>query len=397
MEENEQQQQNELPAPPRFRNTIFKIMTLTLLFLALFFSIGLIGLEATSSSKFCSSCHEMKPEYYTWKASSHGEVDCESCHIEPGVDNLVKAKGNGIVELYKKQTQTYTAPIRMPKDIPDSACEKCHNVFKREVTPSGDIIIPHDKHKNEGIECAQCHSGVAHGKIADRKVTYKSDYSRWTEVQGQRLMAETKYTRPQMDTCMECHEVRKAPLECEACHQTSMFPEDHKTNEFKNGGHGKIETSELPKCERCHSYMSSEKYDLFKESLSYTKYLNDEKADSNNVTVPQYAKTNTFCKDCHGERPKSHKQSHFQMNHGRLAEDKDNCLTCHDNKIASETPVTNVACSSCHPSSHKREWKKSHPVPIRENQKYDATCTQCHVEATCENCHSFNRYREEEL
>ncbi|WP_053368268.1 NapC/NirT family cytochrome c [Bacillus sp. FJAT-27245] len=382
----------ELPAPPRFRNTFFKIATLTLLFLVLFFTIGFVGLETSSSSEFCSSCHEMKPEYYTWKASSHGEVDCVNCHIEPGVENLAKAKGNGLVQLFKKQTNTYLAPIKMPSLIPDKSCERCHNVFNREVSPSGDIIIPHDKHKKEGIECVQCHSGVAHGKIAERKVTYKSDYEKWDERLGAMFMSDRKYSSPKMDTCMECHEARKVTLECKACHETSMVPENHKTTAFKAGGHGKIQPSNLKTCEQCHSYMSKESYDFFKEEPKYTQFLKNghTNTDTAKVSVNQYAKTNTFCKDCHGQRPTSHKIDAFMSKHGTLSKDNQKCFTCHDNRITSSSPVTKVQCASCHPSQHGDTWRRRHPFEVPENQKYNKTCLKCHVETTCSKCHRDN-------
>ena len=118
------EEQKQLSTPPRFRYKLIKIMTLTLLFLALFFSIGLFGLKVTSSASFCSSCHEMQPEYDTWKASTHSEVDCVSCHVQPGAKNIANSKIEGVIELYKQKTNTYTAPIQMPKDIPNAACEK---------------------------------------------------------------------------------------------------------------------------------------------------------------------------------------------------------------------------------------------------------------------------------
>ncbi|MEH7504206.1 NapC/NirT family cytochrome c [Neobacillus drentensis] len=393
----EEEHNQELPAPPRFRfkgndfrYKLFKYLTLTVLFLAIFFGLGFIGLETTSSSKFCSSCHEMKPQYYTWKASSHSEVECDSCHIGPGADKYLKAKGNGIQELYKKQTDTYLAPIKMPNLIPDEACESCHNMKSRDVTPSGDIIIPHSKHKTEGIKCVQCHSGTAHGEISDRKVTYKSDYGKWDEKLGTMLMSDKKFTSPQMDTCMECHEARKATLECKACHETSMVPKTHKTQTFKTGGHGKIQPSELKKCEQCHSYMSSEKYDLFKEDPSYTKFLKNETTNSNNVSVSQYAKTNTFCKKCHGKRPESHKIASFETKHGSISKDTQKCFICHSNRITSDSPVTTVQCASCHPSSHGDTFKEKHPFKLAENQKYDKSCLKCHVEKTCSKCHKSN-------
>ncbi|MEH7109917.1 NapC/NirT family cytochrome c [Bacillus sp. JJ1764] len=389
-----EEERNELPAPPKSRYKLFKYATMVVLFLAVFFGLGYFGLEATSTSEFCSSCHEMKPQYYTWKASSHSEVECDSCHIQPGVENYAKAKGEGILELYKNQTDNYLAPIKMPKLIPDSACEKCHNLATRDVTASGDIIIPHMKHKKEGIKCTECHSGVAHGKISDRKVTYKSDYGKWDEKLGVAFMSDKKYTSPDMDTCMECHKARKVSVECKTCHETTMVPKNHKTEEFKSGGHGKIQPSDLKKCEQCHSYMSKESYDLFKEEPVYSQFLEkgstDTSGSSNGLTVTQYAKTNTFCKDCHGKKPESHRISSFMTRHGTLSKDTQKCFTCHDNRITSESPVTKVQCASCHPSSHKDTWRKRHPIEVPQNQKFNKTCLRCHVEKTCTKCHKNN-------
>ncbi|MEW9052372.1 MAG: NapC/NirT family cytochrome c [Neobacillus sp.] len=386
----------EQTPPPRKGYKLFKRLTVAVFFIVVFFSLGLIGVETTSSSEFCSSCHEMKPQYYTLKASSHSEVECASCHVEPGVENYAKAKANGVVELYKKQTDTYLAPIKMPNLIPDESCERCHNMNARSVTPSGDLIIPHDKHKEKGIECVQCHSGTAHGEISDRKVTYKSDYGKWNENVGAMLMSDKKYTSPKMETCMNCHELQKAPLECTACHESTMVPDDHKTEKFKAGEHGKIQPDELQKCEKCHSYMSTEEYDLFKEEPNYKKYLSNDKEDSDNVSIQQFAKVNTFCKDCHGQRPASHQLKAFETEHGRLSKTTDTCFTCHDNRIVSDSPVTQVQCASCHPSSHKGEWKEKHPVTLAKNQKIDKSCLSCHVEETCTKCHSSLRKNHKE-
>jgi nitrate/TMAO reductase-like tetraheme cytochrome c subunit len=383
----DEEQFEQTPPPRNIKLKVIKAMTLALVFIAVFTALGYVGVEKTSSSEFCSSCHEMKPQYYTWKASSHSEVDCVSCHIQPGAKNYAKAKANGLVEVYKKTTDKYQAPIKMPNIIPDAACESCHNIYTRNFSVSGDIIIPHDKHKTEGIECIQCHSGTAHGEISDRKVTYKSDYDRWNDKLGASMMSDTKFIRPQMDTCMNCHELQKAPLECTACHKSTMVPDNHKNNAFKNGGHGKFDASELPKCEKCHSYMSSEKYDLFKTEATYKRLLNKGIPTTPQVTVQTYAKANTFCKDCHAERPTSHKISNFMTAHGSLSKDTKKCMTCHENKVLGGKPPTQVQCSTCHPSSHDRPWRKGHPIKLPENQKYEKSCNKCHFEKRCTSCH----------
>ncbi|TET59618.1 hypothetical protein E3J48_07640, partial [Candidatus Aerophobetes bacterium] len=41
------------------------------------------GFEVTSSPRFCSTCHNMKPYYESWKTSSHNEVNCIKCHADP--------------------------------------------------------------------------------------------------------------------------------------------------------------------------------------------------------------------------------------------------------------------------------------------------------------------------
>jgi nitrate/TMAO reductase-like tetraheme cytochrome c subunit len=383
----EEQKVIQQVAPPRFRGRLIKVLTLTLFFIILLFTVGFLGLETTSSSQFCASCHEMKPEYYTWKASSHSEVDCVNCHTGSTKEEYAKAKANGLVQVFKKATQTYTAPIRMPNQIKDESCEKCHNIFTREVTPTGDLIIPHDKHKKEGIKCAQCHQGVAHGKIADRKMTYQTDYGKWDDMLGRAVMTEPKYIKPDMDTCMECHELRNGPLECSACHNTGMIPDSHKREEFKLQSHGSHAQKDLEGCNKCHEYMSSEEITGFEPIPSVSQFLKIEK-NKKQKSEFDYAKDNTFCIECHSKRPATHSTS-FNTEHGKLAKhNQKKCLACHEYQQSSNGPSNIVTCSSCHPSSHQNSaFRTKHPIPLAPGQKIQESCYQCHTETTCRNCH----------
>jgi nitrate/TMAO reductase-like tetraheme cytochrome c subunit len=378
----------ELPAPPRFRYKGFKFMTLALFFVVIFVILGFSGIKATSSSQFCSTCHEMKPEYYTWKASTHSEVDCVSCHTDPALKKLAKDKADGIVELYKNQTNTFTAPIHMTKEIPNSACNKCHDMSKRQVTPSGDLIIPHDKHINKGIECVQCHSGVAHGKIADRKMTFQADYDKWNQEVGTSAMADTKFTSPDMDTCMECHKARNVSTACKTCHTTGMVPKSHKQPDFKTKTHGVLAGKQLKECNECHKYMSTDKLEGYDNASPLDKYL---KQDSQQQKKNQYdyAKENTFCQNCHLVRPESHENG-FINKHGKLVEANQNtCLACHDIKRTSSPSKNPVNCSSCHPSSHSKNpnWRNNHPIQVGNIKGPIELCYTCHVKQSCKSCH----------
>ncbi|MBO0961419.1 NapC/NirT family cytochrome c [Neobacillus sp. MM2021_6] len=379
--------------PPRYRYKLIKIMTLALFFLVIFLALGFSGLKATSSSGFCSSCHEMKPEVYTWKASTHSEVDCTSCHTNPVLKELAKDKSKEAVEnLIKQTSSTSAAPIRMIGEVPDSACKSCHDVSKRDVTPSGDLIIPHDKHMDKDIECSQCHSGVAHGKIADRKMTYQTDLDKWDEEIGKEAMADLKFTRPDMDTCMECHKARKVSTECKTCHTTGMVPKNHKVDNFKTKSHGLLAGEGIKECNECHKYMSSVDLEGYEEGSALNKYLNQSSKQQAKDQY-DYAKENTFCVDCHSKRPASHENS-FISKHGDLAKvNQQMCTACHSINGMS-TPSTNqVNCSSCHQSSHSKKnpnWKDIHKIPIAPDQKPSELCYTCHVKDRCTSCHKDN-------
>jgi nitrate/TMAO reductase-like tetraheme cytochrome c subunit len=380
------EEKEQLSAPPRSRLRLYKYMTLTVLFLALFFSVGAIGLEATSSSKFCSSCHEMKPEYYTWKASSHSEVDCVNCHIGPGVKQTAKEKVGLITKALNKSDDQNVAPIRMPDEIPDSTCESCHNVLQREFTVSGDIVIPHDKHKDEDVTCIQCHSGVAHGEIADREMTFKTDYEKWDSDLGVAAMADLKWTRPAMDTCMECHESRQITTECSACHTTGMLPKSHEKADFKSKTHGKQAKAELNDCNSCHKYMSTEQLEGYEDDSILEKYIKNDSGKSEK-TERSYAKENTYCLDCHKLRPESHSASFFSSHGTQASNNEENCYTCHEPNRSNNASSNTVNCSSCHQMKHLNNWRKNHPVTVGNVSKPQESCYTCHVKKTCSNCH----------
>ncbi|MEW8985670.1 MAG: NapC/NirT family cytochrome c [Bacillus sp. (in: firmicutes)] len=382
-----EEEQMKQTSPARNRYKLYKYLTVALFFIVVFFSIGAVGVETTSSSEFCSSCHEMKPEFYTWEASSHSEVDCVQCHIQSGVEEYAKAKANGLVEVYKKQTGKYIAPIRMPDQVPDESCEKCHNVFKREFSVSGDIIVDHVNHKENDVKCVECHAGTAHGNIDDRKMTFKADYEKWNSTIGANAMSDMKYVKPNMDTCIECHKAKDVTIECSACHSTGMVPESHKEASFVNGKHGELAKTELSQCHKCHKDMSTNKLEGFEEPSVIDQFLGQDNQTSKKSHI-SYSKENSFCVDCHNKRPASHTPD-LISNHGSYAsKNKETCAVCHDNDNTVSTSQNKVVCATCHSKDHLETWRTSHPVKVPATQKKpDKTCYQCHIQKSCTRCH----------
>ncbi len=392
------QQELEVESKRKYRKILKRVKLATFSVIGIFLlALSLnFGVHATSTSSFCSSCHMMTPEAYTWEVSSHSSVECKSCHIAPGFENLVEAKIGGLRQLYHTVTDSYVAPIRMPSLIPNEACLTCHNMSNRNVSASGDIIIDHNIHEEKEINCVTCHDGVAHGKISELRVTYKSDYRRWNTKVAERFMENMKYQRPNMEKCMDCHKLQNAPLTCETCHSTEMLPADHKEDSFVKGEHGVKAAEDLLYCESCHSYMSKKVIKEFQEKTQFEKYFTANEVEKK-FTVQQYAKTNTFCIDCHSERPNSHQNASFFLSHGKnVSNEKKNCLTCHENSRFAESPVTKVTCASCHPSNHQGEWKQRHPIAISNTQKFNKLCLSCHVETKCSKCHTYGNRNEGE-
>lgn len=330
----------------------------------------------------------MKPEYFTWKASSHEKITCVDCHVNPGLADSLLYNFTLIKRLALTLTHTYTFPIKPLAQISNEACKECHNMEKRRATVTGDLIISHSLHDDLGVDCAKCHSTVTHANIANKKVTYSSDYRRWNETIGQSMMNDNYSIRPDMDVCMRCHQLRKAPLGCEACHYTVMIPEDHKNEPFKEGGHGKLADSNLVYCDSCHQYMTEVQVEGLQEVPIFMEYLRKSSEDKKTVTVPTYAKANTYCIDCHRTRPPSHKQERFMMNHGLLADaKKSSCTTCHNVNPGSVGGVTNIACNSCHPSPHREGWRVRHPFDVPSNGMITESCYRCHPADRCGGCH----------
>lgn len=376
------------PAPDQKSYKIFKIMTVSLFFFILFLAAGAVTVESTSSSKFCSTCHEMKPEYNTWKASSHSDIQCKECHIQDSVGGYAKAKMNGLVQVYEKVNDSYPAPIHMATNIPNSNCEKCHNMKTRNVTPAGDVIIPHEKHLKEGIKCVECHSGVAHGKVADRNVTFKTDYKKWNATLGKQMMSDVKFTQPTMDECIQCHVTRNVSTECKTCHSTGMKPDTHNNPNFMKGAHGKLAEKDIKKCNTCHQYMSENPITDFQQKTVSQQLIDGVNSKDNTISADAYAKKNTFCKDCHSKKPVSH-NSQFFANHGTNAsKNLDTCKACHDTSKSGSPSGNKVICSSCHTNSHKKVSElTTHPISLNGIKGPSEKCYTCHSKSTCTSCH----------
>ncbi|MGA1205598.1 MAG: cytochrome c3 family protein [Opitutales bacterium] len=85
----------------------------------------------TEANEFCGEiCHTiMEPEYNTYQQSPHARVACVDCHIGEGATWYVKAKIDGLYQVYAALSNKYPTPVPTPIESlrpAQDTCEKCH-------------------------------------------------------------------------------------------------------------------------------------------------------------------------------------------------------------------------------------------------------------------------------
>lgn len=378
---------------------------LTVLFAALVIVIvcGGAGLKVTSSTAFCTSCHEMSPEDYTYQVTSHANLDCVTCHVSPGAGNYLESKFEVLGYIGKHLTGNYTYPIVSDEPIKNDACISCHSSM-RKVTPSGDINIPHDPHLKHDIACTACHGGVAHAFVAERGLTTEEKIGTWNLAMAEEV-SKFDDTKTAMEACMDCHEQVNqglrpweeneglgkseaqrvaerqeseklakegngqlpqavqaismtgqsgvseltAPMRCAPCHLKIQTPVNHVEKTW-SVTHGITATEDPRWCADCHSRQRDRAFVTI------------------STPVKDYARSNTLCAPCHEKRPAGHLAGKQQWlpAHSTIVQDKgpQNCLVCHETESAvnpeTKQPIPGVnavTCNSCH-------WFKNGKVEV---------------------------------
>ena len=228
----------------------------------------------------------LQPDYYRrypalgermdhWAVSTHSRISCVSCHVEPGVGGFVSFAARAVPAFY---SQLVSGPndTNLLKPPGNPACQTCHTGY-RTVSPGGDLLIPHKAHVEVlHMACVTCHKDLVHS------------------------LNRRGYNRPDMETCMTCHDGDKATDKCVKCHTQKLTPEDHKDKDWLQV-HGQMAAKE--DCAKCHDW------------------------------------TPNYCAECHSRRPASHagnwKQGHAAAAKARGA----GCLVCHGGE---------KFCKQCH-------------------------------------------------
>lgn len=201
-----------------------------------------------------------------WVVSTHSRISCSECHVDPGAGAFLVFAARSVPAFYSQliggpsSTNLLKAPTK-------AACQKCHTTY-RQVSPSGDLLIPHRAHVVVlGMQCVTCHMNLVHSP--NRR----------------------GFNRPEMEGCVaKCHNGDTASDKCLDCHTRKKTPESHAQADWL-AVHGTMTTK--IDCSTCHDW------------------------------TPEY------CAACHEKRPASH-AGNWKTDHAPVAKQRgDGCLVCH--------------------------------------------------------------------
>ncbi len=248
------------------------------------------GIDYTSSSDFCDSCHIIQPYVDTWKQSAMGQagVECIDCHFEPGVIGYGRGKIYSLMKLVEYGTGQYERKPPTTELLTNSAClqKGCHDGV---ITPGADnyldpkyfpvregedaastVYFPHQFHiETANLKCADCHSGIVHGaELVDKPQAQldpefcanchtgdiapilfgniklsgrehpgvpKIDTAIWRNIHWRFAGGPGEYKGEHYDqiekkTCMACHDEPYKAKNCKSCHSAEV-PEFSVANE----------------------------------------------------------------------------------------------------------------------------------------------------------------------
>lgn len=190
------------------------------------FAVALIALAAivaayasTSASTFCGSvCHDMLRPSDTWKASSHADVPCVSCH-EGSPAYAPAALVTRTRCLFEQVTHDSALGASV---VPSERCLGCHAQIRRGILiGSSGVAMRHSDVIAAGAACDDCHGGQGH---------------------------EQPGVVVAMSKCLPCHDGKTAQARCATCHRTSadqlIRPVD--------SSFGKVALQAPPACGGCH-------------------------------------------------------------------------------------------------------------------------------------------------
>ncbi len=286
----------------------------------------------TSSSRFCSLCHQSASPSTDIGGAVHNDRSCYSCHLERGWIDWPAAKFREFTRMYPKALLGKNEPAGPGVRVASGVCLRCHGDVLAQTVERGGFRMAH-KAMPPSATCDSCHS--AHPGV-----------SRWVR-------------EPVMEECVSCHAANGASTKCDLCHEAKPpsarltkgpWQVTHGPGWATNHGAGTLQycvtCHEKGFCENCHKVPMPHPADFGGTHGDYAK-----KTDARCNTCHS---EQTFCLACH-QVPMPH-PSGFFGDHSSVATgyEDERCLKCHDKE----------SCWQCH-IKHIHPGRPDDRVPLK--------------------------------
>ncbi|MHC4154380.1 MAG: NapC/NirT family cytochrome c [Planctomycetota bacterium] len=307
-----------------------------------------VAIEVTSQPSFCNSCHIMNSSYDSWQVSTHAEVNCLDCHLQPGFAGYVKGKINGLAQAV--DCIVGRVGTKPNATIIDSSClrAECHSteeLAQNSIDYKG-TKFAHQNHVAKvvgGIEmsCGTCHShfeGNEHFGV-DSGVCFSCHF-----------LANGRDGKKLVQTdCRDCHEVPNRVIE----------------RGLVSINHAEFVSYEASCSESCHKKQVEKQSDV---------------ADS-------------VCLNCHSFRKEIEANS-VELHSLHTSGEKVECFACHGKVPHGAMEGTAVAamidCTGCHSDTHEVQ-RTIYAAQYHSQEKQQerilspmflthVECTGCHIE-----------------
>lgn len=332
-------------------------------------------LKLTGHPRFCTSCHNMEEYYASWQHSAHANVSCIECHYEPGVTNTIKGKIEGLVQVVKYVSHSYSSkPQAMISNKSCMRSAECHEGMDTQAEPKNrtamaSIKFRHDTHlagkpRGKALNCVSCHGQTVKGQhISVGKTTCLTCHFYGGQNAQMAAAAPAHGGVTPVSTAMLSTPTIAKTGQCLTCHRMpektmTFMGQDFKHQKFLAG-------KDNVHCTLCHSQ----------------------------VTQGDAATSATRCRNCHlGDIEPLKDQAEFHLVH--VSKGHFDCLQCHDQIKHGSRPreqqlLASGDCKTCHSgerhSVQERMYAgtavaamKAMPDPM---YKAGVACGGCHTES----------------
>jgi len=248
----------------KIRRLLEVLLFISLGALVIYLFLFLLSSQLVNNSIVCGRvCHNMNPDYQSWKTSSHAHINCRECHLSSSYAEITKEKFvQTTIRIWLTATNSYKKPINKDseysqKDLPMTRCERCHKNAYRNFTFSIGINMNHEAHKKAGIACSTCHNRVAHPNA-----------EKYEPIRGDNNFAYKNFLTMKQG-CWRCHSKsnlfkksatlalikngKTPPTDCRTCHNHDFpFPEGHLEPDWRTQHQFKAKEN-FNKCLECHA------------------------------------------------------------------------------------------------------------------------------------------------